>query len=156
MHNTPHGKILSEEEIGKIKAFVESGLCAEVIARKLNRSAGVVRNYLRDPHNYSKKKRSGRKLALSSKESRLILRKASNSTLSCTKLAAIVGNKVSKSTIWRTLNNSQHLKCQKMKKAPLILQRHKRARIQFAENQLNTNWNYVSNLKFPYFQIKKY
>ena len=77
----PRGKILSEEEIAKIKAFVESGLCAEVIARKLNRSAGVVRNYLRDPHNYSKKKRSGRKLALSSKESRLILGKASNSTL---------------------------------------------------------------------------
>ena len=33
-----------------------------------------------------------------------------------------------------------------MKKAPFILQRHKRARIQFAENQLNTNWNYASNL----------
>ena len=33
-----------------------------------------------------------------------------------------------------------------MKKAPLILQRHKRARMQFAENQLNTNWNYISNL----------
>ena len=64
MHKRPREKILSEEEIATIKAFLESGLCAEVIARKLNRSAGVVRNYLRDPPNYSKKKSRGRNLAL--------------------------------------------------------------------------------------------
>ena len=32
LHTMPRGKILSEEVIGKIKAFVESGLCVEVIA----------------------------------------------------------------------------------------------------------------------------
>ena len=47
---------LNPEEVGQIVAYKESGICAEVIARKLNRSSGVVRNYLRNPQNYKKAK----------------------------------------------------------------------------------------------------
>lgn len=139
----PRGTTLSHEERGKILAYNELRYSTSVIARKINRSRCVVQNFLKNPDNYNTCKRTGRKLLLSARERRSILRKASNSSASCSTLAASVRKKVSKSTIWRTLQQCKHLKLSKMKKEPRLLPRHKVARLTFAENHLSTDWRLV-------------
>ncbi|KAL7723243.1 hypothetical protein ACLKA6_012750 [Drosophila palustris] len=58
-------------------------------------------------------------------------------------LAASVDNKVSKTTIWRTLQRSKCIQFSKMLKAPHLLPRHKEARLKFAEDHLSTDWNTI-------------
>jgi len=109
----------------------------------MNRSRCVIRNFLQNLNEYNIVKRAGRKKILSDRDKRLILKNASNSTASCTNLHALVRNKVSKTTIWRTLNFCQHIIQSKIMKTPFLLAHHKQARIKFAEENISTNWEMV-------------
>lgn len=142
----PPGSTLSNEERGKILAYKESGMSISLISKKLHRSRCVIRNFIQSPSSYHIIKRTGRKHKLSDRDQRLLLNKSSNSSLSCAKLASIMANKVSKTTIWRTLNRCKHLKSSKLIKAPCLLPRHKIARLQFAKEHLSVDWDSVSKI----------
>lgn len=57
----PRGKYLTDLEKGKILAYFDGKLSIPEIARKINRSDKVVRNFLRNQDNYGKNKKGGPK-----------------------------------------------------------------------------------------------
>ena len=66
----PRGTELTDIEKGKIAAYVDSGLSLREIARRLNRSAKVVQNFVRLGENYGSNKRSGRPKVLTPRQER--------------------------------------------------------------------------------------
>lgn len=141
----PRNKRLSELEIGKIEALKEEGKSIRYIARKIDRTHGVVLNYLKNPASYGKNmKKTGRKPKLTAKDKRRIGRTASNSTKSCDRIKRELGLNVDRTTVWRALNKNPNLKCQKMMKAPRLKPFHIEQRLQFAKTNMGKDWNLAS------------
>ncbi|KAK9685314.1 Tc3 transposase [Popillia japonica] len=107
------GKILNEYEKGQINALNNEGFSNRGIARKINRSEHVVRNFLKNKENYGKKKRSGRPHALSSRDKRRILRVASNSSLTAREIGSAAGVNTNVRNIQRLLKKSPVIKRRK-------------------------------------------
>lgn len=136
----PRGKVLSETEKGKIRAYFEEGYSKRAIAEGLKRSDAIVRNFLRDPEEYGKNRTGGPKSKLSDRNKRCIIKSASNSKKTAAQIAHDCGLNVSKWTIHRVLRASGHICRQKLKSAPRLLARHKAARLEFARNNMQTNF----------------
>jgi IS30 family transposase len=64
----PHCTALTEFEKGEINAYRKQKLSNRKIAIKIGRSLDVINRYLRDPSNYNKIKRSGRKPKLQGRQ----------------------------------------------------------------------------------------
>lgn len=139
----PRGTVLSDEEKGKIVAYEDEGLNYAQISQKIGRSRCVIRSFLKNRDKYGKKYKTGRKHKLSDRDKRIIIKKASNSFVSCAQLAGQCSNKVSKMTVWRFLNSSETIVRSVMKKVQTLRPHHKTARLQFATNNLDTDWNSV-------------
>ena len=143
------GKALNEIEKGKILAYSESGLSLREIGRKLGRTHEVVRRFLKNPAEYGKKKSTGRKKLVSERTARRIVNCASNSTNSCMQIKRTLDLNVSKSTVWRVLNNDINIIRSKMNVAPRLLEHHKSTRLEFGRKNMSRNWNNVSYFKEP-------
>lgn len=137
---------LSAYEKGKIDALRAQGVSFREIARQLGRSDHVVRNYCSNPQQYGSKSSPGRPKKLSPRQKRDIIRLASNSTKSITQIRHESGVSASKSTILRVLHNDPHIVRAKMMPVPLLKDRHKVARLEFARENMNRAWNLVRNL----------
>lgn len=140
----PRGTYLSEIEKGKILALQDQGVSQRKIALMINRSRKVVSNYLNDTVGYGQNKKGGPKKKVSPRTERRIIASASNSLKSCKKIASECNVNVSRWTIRRILNKSVHIVRRKLRKVPRILPRHKAARLEFARENLNRQWNNVS------------
>lgn len=139
------GTFLTDMEKGKITAFREEGLSFREIARKIKRSDKVVRNFIKNPSDYGQKKaNAGRKSKLSARDKRKIVNCASNSTKTGNQIAHECGLNVSRWTVNRVLRQSTVIQRQKLKNAPRLLPRHRASRLIFAKNNMNTDWNKVS------------
>lgn len=138
------GKILTEVEKGAIMSLFNEKFSLREISRKVNRSLCVVQNFLNSPNTYGNNKRSGRKRTLNNREKRKIVREASNASVSLKQLKSFVDNKVSRSTVWRTLQRSEIIHFSNKKIVPKLTARHKKARLDFAISNAGTNWNEVS------------
>lgn len=139
----PKGSILSEKERGKILAFHEEGLSNRKIAIKINRSEGVIRSFLKNPSFYGQCKKGGPKQKLTSRDKRRIINAASNSTKSAVQIIRELGINVSRWTVNRVLKASSNIVRQKLKNAPRLLPRHKKARLEFARTNMQTDWKKV-------------
>jgi transposase len=74
-------KRLTAEEIGSIKYLRQEGYSNREIARRIDRSAKVVNNFVQDIKNYGKNYRGGIQTATTVRERRTILREAPNFTM---------------------------------------------------------------------------
>lgn len=139
------GKTLTVAEIERIKIFNEQGFCTAAIARQINRSFEVVRNYLRDPENYGKNQRGRTYRATTERERRVILREASNSALTARQIRNIAGTSASVQTVRRVIKASPNIKRRKMKKKPHLTGLHKEARLLFCRERLawTREWNKI-------------
>jgi transposase len=140
----PRGSYLSELEKGNILAFQNEGLSLRETARRINRSHKVVSNYLRNPAQYGTNKKGGPKKKVSPRTARRITATANNSLKSCKRIGHECGANVSRWTIRRILNKNEHIVRQKLKKSPRLLPRHKTARLEFAHQNMNRNWENVT------------
>lgn len=140
------GKKLNNIEKGKILAFKDSGMGYREIARKLNRSLSVIQNFLKNLDNYGIKKSSGRKKKLSARTERKIVKEASNSSKTCTRIKHDLNLNVSKTTIWRTLHRSPYIVHSKLQVAPCLLDHHITDRLKFARQNMYRNWSKVTVL----------
>jgi hypothetical protein len=102
----PRGKVLSEEEIGMIKAFKNMGLSNWAVACKLKRSPRVVNIFFSNPATYNTKMRYGRKSKLNLRQKWVILRKASNRSISAIQILHEFSLICSKSTVNTVINSS--------------------------------------------------
>jgi hypothetical protein len=116
----PKSSYLTLQEMGKILAYKDEGVGQREIARRLNRSLGCIQNYLRDPENYGGNKKRGPKKKTSQRDEQRIPREASNSSLSCKKIAEAAGVNVSPETIRRVLHRAPHIRGGKLLPCPKL------------------------------------
>lgn len=141
----PRGCSLTDIEKGQILAYKDENLSLREISRKIGRSLCVVQNFWNDQDNYGKTKRSGRKRKLSERDINHITRLASHSSYSLNSIRQKSGVNVSKSTIHRVVSSNENIVYSKMKQVPRLLPRHIMARLEFARENMNTNWEQVSH-----------
>lgn len=141
----PKGKKLSDYEKGQIDALSSTGKSAVEIGKSLGRTKDVIKKYLKNPRQYGTAKHTGRPSKLSSREKRRILKVSSNSTISCNKIKSECGLGVSKTTVWRVLNNNPNIVRSKMVTCPKLKPAHKLARMEFAREHMTWSheWQHV-------------
>lgn len=105
------GSLLCEQEKDLILAFSKSGLNIKYreISREIGRSRKVITNFLKNPGEYGKKRSTGRKPVIDNRSKQCIVKKSSNSFVSCSRLVSLSARKVSKMTVWRMLNKCDHI-----------------------------------------------
>ncbi|CAH2092976.1 unnamed protein product [Euphydryas editha] len=141
----PRGKHLNETEINIIKKLHSENYSMVKIAKIINRSHRVVRNFLKDPENYGKKKRTGRPKATTPRERRSILRVASNSALTARQIAAEAGVSTNLRNVQRIIHDCEYLERKKLQRKPPLSDKHKLVRLQFAKDhvQWKKKWRKV-------------
>ena len=106
-------QILNLSEKNKIDVYRSEGYSNRAIAKKIGRSSTVVDNYIKDPEGYGKNCKGRVSLSLSMYEKRKIIRIASTSALSLSKIRAQAGVEASKSSVCRVIKSCEYLKLQK-------------------------------------------
>lgn len=101
------------------------------IARHINKSEKVVRNYLKNPTQYGTLRTTGRKPKLSERESRLVIREACIGEKSLEELRISLNLPIKKSSIRRLLHSSGYLAHRRMKTAPYMTPRNKSVRLEW-------------------------
>lgn len=142
----PRGNVLSEKEKGMIEAYKQEGVSIREIGRRLSRSDKVVRNYLKDPEKYATTKRKPKKSKLSPRDKRSIVKLASNSTISLSKIKSTLNLPVCKETVRKALQTSPNIIRAKMNKAPNLTPVHKQKRLEFARLNMARQWDTVKSL----------
>ncbi|KHJ88486.1 transposase [Oesophagostomum dentatum] len=138
--NSSFGK---QAEVYTVDTLHAAGISNNNIAKNLGRSRRCVDNFIRNPASYGRKKGGGRPRKLSSLEERHVRRMASNSSLSINDIRSVLDLDASKSTVLRAIHRSGTLVRQKMKPAPRLTPLHRKARLEFARDNMNTNWNKI-------------
>ena len=100
---------LTEIERKSILALHKKNISHREIARKINRSKTVVTNFLKDPLEYGSRKRTGRRKKIDERTKRLIIRTASNKSISCANIVNDLCLKMSPWTINRVIKRSNIL-----------------------------------------------
>lgn len=141
----PRGVALSDYEKGRIDTYAKNGTSHREIARKMKRSLCVINNYLKDPSKYNTIKRSGRKPKLNARQKRSILRRASNSAVSCQTIVDELCLQVSRVTVNRVINKSGNLQYAKKATTPALTDQHKAKRLEWARDHMtwNKEWEKV-------------
>lgn len=140
----PRGEHLSEREVGQIEAYKTAGFSERQIARRIGRSKTAVHQCLARNGESRIEKRSGRPGKLSPKDKRRILRAASNSTISTRQIQENLHLQVHRETVRRVLVESSNLIHCRMQSAPALKPVHKEKRLEFARQNMRTEWNRVS------------
>ena len=132
---------LSEIEKGKILAFKAQNLSKREISRKINRSVCVITNFLNSPDSYGKKYQ-GRKKIFDDRLRRRLRNSASNKKITVKNLQRSLQTTASNSTIKRELKEL-NIKFKKMKVQPRFKKEHLLKRLEFARDNMATDWSRV-------------
>jgi transposase len=140
-------------EKGQIMAFEDAGLNISEISKKIGRSRNVIMNFIQNKGTYGTKTSPGRPAKLSPRDKSGILQDASNSSKSCSKIAADQNLEVSRWTIRRALNENPNIKFAKLKRAPDLLPQNKQNRLNFAREKISWThrWQNVNPQNFGFF-----
>lgn len=141
----PRGTSLSVNERTKILNLRLKGETIRSIALKTNRNKCTINNFLKNPEEYGRTKRSGRPPKLTDREKRQIKRLAVNKKISPSQIRQKLTLPVSTRRIQQLLSADKNLKYQKRLAEPRLLPRHKSARLTFAEKYKfwDTEWQSV-------------
>lgn len=139
----PRGSQLSVEEQAKLDVMASLNVSKNEMARQINRSRKCVYNYLNNPLGYGQAKRAPRKTILSSRDEGNIYKIASNSFKSANEIRKELKLTASKRTIINTLNKNPSITRQKMMKAPSMTPNHMIKRLDFAKENMGTEWTKV-------------
>ncbi|ETV69561.1 hypothetical protein H257_14797 [Aphanomyces astaci] len=127
---------LTEYEQGSALAFSKAGWSIKRIAAALGRSRNVVASFIRSPETYGTHYVSRKSTKVSERARRQIVKHASTTGCSARQLKAYLPLEVSLRTYQRILNQAAFLEYTKRQHAPKLQQRHKDARLKYAEDNL--------------------
>ncbi|KAF0726992.1 hypothetical protein Ae201684P_015722 [Aphanomyces euteiches] len=133
----PRGTRLTQEEIGKAKAFSDLGKSNRWIAKQLGRDEKAIRNLWRASASRKTPKKPGRRIIFKRRDIRRIFRLAIHKNMTSRNIAKLMEAKPSHTTILRVLRSSKFAKYRKRKSAPFLTPEHKRPRVNFAAKYLN-------------------
>jgi transposase len=136
---------LTDVERGQIEALHSQGLSTRAIAGEIGRSQSLVQHCLDRGTDNPPGVSTARKRKLSERDERNIVRHASNVPTSAAEIKAELNLDASNTTVWRTLQSSDHLVHKKMLKKPKLTEAHEDGRRAFAHQHLQwTNeWHRV-------------
>jgi len=142
----PRGKNLSIMEKCQINSLLAQSLPMLQIARQINRSFTVVRNYIKNPEKYGQKNNHGRKRATSPRTDRRIIRKVSNNMVSCSEIHDQMNLKVTPRTVLNIIHRSPEIKFRKCMRKPPLKQQHIKARLEWAMQAIENrvDWNVIT------------
>lgn len=129
----PRGCALSESEQIKIKILFESGSNIKTISERIKRHRNTITNFLKNPNNYGSIKRSGRKPTIDDRSKREIRRLAATKNMSAGQIKNQLGLEITKRRVQQILSTSEYLQYRKRLAKPKLLEKHKVARMEFAE-----------------------
>lgn len=129
----PRGCTLTELEQNQIKILFETGSSIKEISTRIKRHRNTVSNYLKNPNNYGCIKRNGRKPTVDDRCKRKIRRLAALKDMSAGQIKHQLGLNVTKRRVQQILSTCEHLKYRKRLPKPKLLEKHKVARMGFAE-----------------------
>lgn len=141
------GKSLSEYEKGQIVAYHNQGLSNRKIAGRVGRSLNVVNLFLNDPVNYGTRKSPGRPSKVSERDKRQIIRKASNSVVSCSTIKKDLELEVSAETVRRVIHKNPNIRRRRLRKGPAIRKENRKKRVEFGQRNTRKDWSMVSYFK---------
>ncbi|RLO09847.1 hypothetical protein DYB28_001664 [Aphanomyces astaci] len=136
---------LTEYEQGSALAFSKAGWSIKRIAATLGRSRNVVASFIRPRETYGTQYGSRKSTKVSERARRQIVKHASTTGCSARQLKAYLPLEVSLRTYQRILIQAAFLQYTKLQHAPKLEQRHKDARLKYAEDNLTnpTDWDIV-------------
>ncbi|KAK9506085.1 hypothetical protein O3M35_008083 [Rhynocoris fuscipes] len=141
----PRGTQLTEIEQQRIMDLKRGGMTQRQIARELNRSQGVVKNFLIcGPDNYGKNKRSGRPPKFSKQVKRAVLREISKTGASSAQIVRRFNLGCDASLVRKWITQSKFLKYCKANRKPQLKKHHLQRRLQFAENHIQDSKKWSS------------
>lgn len=135
---------LSSSEMVKIDVYHSENYSYREIGKKIGRSHNVIMNYIKNKDNYRKNYKGGTYSALTAQDRRKILRIASNSAHSTSKIRNMAGVNASKSTVRRAILKCEHLQLKKLAKKPPLNAARQLQRLQFAKDHMT--WDVQRNL----------
>lgn len=135
-------QLTSEEQATIVSLFRVFG-SVKAVAKEIDRSANVVRAFLRDPEGYGTRKSSGRRAVVTAPAKRMLIRSASQSGKSAAQLIFDLQLDISKRHAQRLLSQAPDLQYTKRKHAPVLTAAHKQRRVTFATLNHNRDdiWN---------------
>jgi DDE superfamily endonuclease/Tc3 transposase len=141
----PRGTHLTDKEKGGIAALFDKQTSKKEIARSIKRSPKAVRNYLKNPNSVSCTKRTGRPPILSPRDIRRAFHLACVDGLTAGKISSLLSVPCNRSTVTRALHATENASYIKRKSAPYLVERHKVARLAFAQDRVREkcNWDNV-------------
>lgn len=141
----PKKTLLSKEKRIRIDSFKETGLSNRHIARQINLSEAVIRNYIKLGRKYGEKGRRGLKSKLSIRDQRAILKEARKGNAFSFQIQTKLNLSVTSRPIRQICDSDPNLKFTKSTNKPTLTERHKENRLIFAEIYITwtTKWNRV-------------
>lgn len=132
-----HGKFLTDEEKIKINIHNENGCNVSEIARKINRSIKVVRNYLKLGLKYGIRKKTKGNSKLTKRQIGQIKDEATKNHLNSSQIVNKLCLPVTKQHVAKILRSLPGVKWKKMKSKPRLTATHKQKRLQFARDHIH-------------------
>uniref|UniRef100_A0AC34RR90 Tc1-like transposase DDE domain-containing protein n=1 Tax=Panagrolaimus sp. JU765 TaxID=591449 RepID=A0AC34RR90_9BILA len=115
------------------------------IAKKIKRLPDVACKFFKNPRSVGTRKASGRPPKQAERDKRHIHNAASNSTRSANKTHHELNLNVHDETVRLVLQNDQDIELSEMVRAPTLEDFHKLKRLEFARNNMATNWKHQDN-----------
>ncbi|KAG4249611.1 hypothetical protein PC116_g2684 [Phytophthora cactorum] len=128
----PRGKLLTEAACERIKVLKEDILSNREIAKRLKRTEGATRKFLKKSTRSQRPKKVGRHSIIDERNARPLFRLSVTRNLSAKKIADVLPRRPSASTILRVLRKICYAKYSKRKPAPALKPHHKVVRMKFA------------------------
>ena len=135
------GETLTTEEIAKLLAYKDAGWFNRKIARTLKRSPTAVNNVLNQKENYNTNRKNGNNQKVSPRGKAAFIRAGLKNNATASKIVAELDLPITPRRVQQILATSNRLKWKKMKSKPVLTNRHKVARLDFANFQkIGTKW----------------
>jgi hypothetical protein len=138
----PRGPSLTENEKTRISELRSLGWSVLAIARRIERSEGAVRSFVKDPSGENRKKRPGRAPKLSPRDVRHVFHLACSDHIKPAKIIETLQLPCKPRTVRRALLATGNAHYVKRKSMPLMTKTHITNRLIYADRKLRDNFNW--------------
>lgn len=130
-------KYLNSTEKGQIDILKANGLSNREIARQINRSEKVIRNYIRLGAKYgSSSKKNKRNTKVNRRQISYIKECATKNRRTSSQIVAELQLPIGKRRVQQILATDKSIKWKKMAKKPALTPKHKAARLEFSKRHM--------------------